>query len=171
MLFIMRGTSCSGKDTFIEKHFEPADSSPHVISSDRIRSMLYGSPTVQRHNKQVFELIHKIIEERISSKVTWTVYNATNLKMSDCNKIIDICKKYKTPYTFISIRPPALELLFERSIMRGERGGLYVPQAVLERHIDTYHNNFKYFVEEAVNSRLCSLIEIDQNYEVLNHVD
>lgn len=171
MLFIMRGTSCSGKDTFIKQHFG-GECSPHVLSSDRFREILFGSiETRHNQNEAVFRTMYEILEHRISSRVQWTVLNSTNLKLSNCNKAINICKKYKTPYTIISIEPPKVDELYERSVNRSLHGGLFVPRDVLERHYETYRNNTQYFIEEAVNSKLCSFIEIDQSHEVLKHVD
>lgn len=167
----MRGTSCSGKDTFIKQHFEDPQTSSHVISSDRFREMMFGTPVIQRYNKQVFDVLYQVLESRISSHVKWTVYNATNLKMSDCNKAIEICKKYRVPYTIISISPPTIDELHHRSLERRDYGGLYIPESVLEKHYHNYYNNMQYFVEEAVNSKLCSLIEIDQDYQVIKRVD
>ena len=170
MIFIMRGTSCSGKDTFIKRHFEDPKSSNHVISSDNFREMLYGSFDFERDSKDLFKIIHQVIDFRLRSKVTWTVLNAANLKMSNVNKVLDLCKKYRVQYVFISIEPPDVDVLMSRSEERAEQGGVFLSREVLEKHHKDYFNCREYFIDEAKNSSLCSFIEINQNDEVLHHV-
>lgn len=168
MLFIMRGASCSGKSTFLKEYFKGQDS--HIISSDKYREILFGSQYIQSKNKELFDFISKIMEIRFLSHVPWTVYDATNLRISDASSAIELCKKYKVPYTFLSIEPPDCEELTRRNHSRGAEGGLLVPDDILTKHHKRYHDNTKYFVEEAVNSPLASFIEFDQDRNVKNYV-
>lgn len=166
MMFIMRGTSCSGKDTFISQNFYPNV----VVSSDALRLMLTDDAGNQRCNQAMFNILNQIIEQRIANRVHHTVYNATNLKIKDTSSVIELCKKYKCPYTFLSIVPPSMEELIARNETRYSKGGIFVPEDVLGRHFTSYESCKKPFIDEAMNNPNCSFIEIDQNYEVVQSV-
>lgn len=164
MMFIMRATCCSGKDTFIEKHFSNKNS---VFSSDNFREMMCGNMSSQMFNKQVFDKMHSIIEFRLANRVAYTVYNATNIRFKDTSAIVEMCKKYHVPYIFISIIPPDIEVLKERNLNRYNETGILIPERVLEKHFDRYESCKETFIKEAIYSDLCKFIEIDQDYEVL----
>jgi len=167
MIFLMRGTTCSGKDTFIAKHFTE-DSA--IFSSDKFRKMLCGDVHVQQFNNQVFKTMHEIIEFRIANRVDYTVYNATNLKIKDASSIIELAKKYQCPVTIISIQPPSKEELHKRNKKRHMEEGFLIPDNVIEKHFDRYDNCMQAFVDEAYNNSLVKLIEIDQDYEVVREI-
>jgi len=167
MLFIMRGTSCSGKDTFINDHFPDR---LNVLSSDDFRQMMYGSVHEQRHNDKVFKTMYEIMELRFQHKAEWTVLNSTNLRIRDIQKPIELCKKYHVPFTILSIQPPELEELKRRNNQRSLETGFFVPENVLERHRDRYFNALEPFIQEAANNIHCTLIEVDQDEKVLKHV-
>lgn len=165
MMFIMRGTTCSGKDTFIEQHF---DNKNAIFSSDNFREMMCGNMSVQNFNKQVFEEIHRIVEFRLANRAAYTVYNATNLRFKDASIIVELCKKYHVPYIFISIVPPSLDILKDRNEIRHMNKGVpLIPEGVIEKHFDRYETCKETFIKEAMYGDLCKFIEIDQNYEVL----
>lgn len=167
MLFIMRGTSCSGKGTFIRSFFKNDN---HILSSDDFRELLLGDRSSQQHNTRVFEMIHNILETRFLNRVNWTVLDATNLRIRDCNATIELCKKYKVPFTFISIQPPSVEELIERNKVRFNQTGFNIPENVFDRHSERYYNNLSNFHKEAYNNPLCTFIEIDQDYKVINEI-
>lgn len=167
MLFIMRGTSCSGKDRFIDKNFPNKN---HVLSSDNFREMMLGDITSQQHNKRIFETMYEILECRFLNRVNWTVLNSTNLRFKDCSTAIELCKKYMVPFTFISIEPPSLEELQSRNELRALSSPLLIPDHVLEKHHNRYWASMDPFLQEAQYNPLCTWIEIDQEWEVLNHV-
>ena len=163
MLFIMRGTTCSGKDTFIEQFFPE---STNILSSDFMRGLLTGDVECQRDNDLVFKTLFEIMENRFVNRADWTVFNATNLRIKDCRPAIDLCLKFRVPFTFLSIHPPSIEVLKSRNEQRYNATGIHIPEAVIEKHYDRYFNAFEPFALEAVNNPLCSLIEVDQNYDV-----
>ena len=167
MLFIMRATSCSGKDRFIDIHFHNRN---HVLSSDDFREILLGDRASQQQNTVVFDTIHSILETRFINRVSWTVLNATNLRIKDCNKTIELCKKYGIPFTVISIQPPTVEELILRNQKRASQGGLDIPDNVFSRHVERYYNNLSNFHLEANNNPLCKFIEIDQDYKVKDEI-
>lgn len=166
MIFILRGTTCSGKDTFIRRTFCNTN---HVLSSDDFREMLLGDRGSQQHNKRVFSMMHEILEIRFLNRVNWTVFNATNLRFRDVQAIVDLCKKYRVPFTFISIAPPPVETLYKRNIDRHERGGILVPYTVIDKHHARYETAKDMFIKEAMYDELCTWIEIDQNYDILRY--
>lgn len=167
MIFLMRGTTCSGKDTFIKQHFNEESA---VFSSDKFRKMLCGDVHIQQFNNKVFETMHEIIEFRVANRVDYTVYNATNLKMKDASSIIEIAKKYQCPVTIISIKPPEIEELHRRNNKRHMEEGFLIPENVITKHYERYFNCMDRFVEEATYNGLVKLIEIDQDYEVICEV-
>lgn len=167
MIFLMRGTSCSGKDTFIEKHFND-DSA--IFSSDKFRKMLTGDIHVQQFNDKVFEVMHNIMDFRLANKAEYTVYNATNLRVRDASNVIELSKKHQCPITVISIIPPSLEELKARNQKRFDETGFFIPETVFEKHHDRYYNCMDAFLEEAYNNNLMKFIEIDQDYEVMREI-
>lgn len=165
MMFIMRATTCSGKDTFIAEHFNKPN---NIFSSDNFREMLCGDMSVQQFNKKVFETMHDMIEFRLANKVDYTVYNATNLRFKDASAVVELCKKYQVPYIFISIAPPSLDELKARNEERHLTKNVpLIPEGVIEKHYERYESCRQRFVDEAYNSKLCKFIEVDQNYEVI----
>lgn len=168
MIFIMRGTSCSGKDTFIKEYFGMQN--PNVLSSDDFRQMMFGNIAEQRYNKQVFDMMYSILEMRLQHRAEWTILNSTNLRISDIRTPIELCKKYHTPFTILSVNPPPLIVLKRRNKHRKSEFGLDVPDEVLEKHYNRYFSSMDPFIEEAKNNPYCSFIEFDQSHTVLNHV-
>lgn len=167
MLFIMRGTSCSGKDSFIDNNFK---NNNHVLSSDNFREMLIGDITSQNQNKYIFNKLKEVLESRFINKVNWTVINSTNLRIRDCSSYIELCKKYRVPYTFISIIPPSLDELVYRNNIRNLFSPMNIHIDVLERHHNRYEASKQPFLDETYNSNLCTWIEIDQEWEVNEYI-
>jgi len=167
MLFIMRGTRCSGKDTFAHQHFL---NHCHILSSDNFREMLLGDISNQKQNKRVLDFMHSVLEERFINRVNWTVLNSTNLRIKDCREPIELCKKYSVPFTFLSIRPPSIEVLNQRNYWRYVETGVKIPGEVIEKHHNRYFASVEPFLQEARYNPLCTWIELSQDYEVLSHV-
>jgi len=168
MLFFMRSPSCGGKDTFIRKHFMKEGG--QVISSDAFRELLTGDINNQQMNERVFSLMAEVLDFRLANRVSWTVVNATNLRMRDCSRFVDIAKKHHTPFMFICIAPPSREILHERAISRQKQTGMiYVPE-VIDKHYDRYESAARPFIEEATYNANCKLIEVNQSYEVIREI-
>lgn len=167
MIFLMRGTTCSGKDRFIEQHFNDDTA---IFSSDKFRKMLCGDVHVQQFNNRVFETMQNIIDFRVANRVDYTVYNATNLKIKDASKMIELSKKHRTPMTIISIQPPELDELYRRNKKRFSEQGFLIPDHVIESHSRRYYDCMAPFEDEAKNNVLVKFIEIDQDYEVLREI-
>jgi predicted kinase len=167
MIFLMRSTTCGGKDTFIKQHFTDESA---IFSSDDFRKMLCGDIHVQQFNKNVFDLMHFIIDFRLANRVDYTVYNATNLRMRDSSHIFELSKKHHTPITIIAIKPPALEMLHIRNKKRFAATGVLIPDGVIDKHYHRYEHCEKPFTDEAMNNVLVKFIEIDQDYEVIREI-
>lgn len=168
MLFIMRGASCSGKDTFINQTF--GESCPHVISSDDMRVKLTGDVSKQDYNTRVFELMEEFVKTRVLNGADYTVINATNLRMKDTRRFIELGKELKSRMVMISIAPPAPTELIKRAEARELEGGLRTPDGVLYKHYERYENCKKAFLNEATYNDLFQFIEINQEQEVIRHV-
>lgn len=165
MLFIIRGTSCSGKDTFIDKYFQRAN----VLSSDEFSVMLTGKMGSNGQTPAIFDFLFGALEHRLRYGVAYTVLNATNLRVRDCSRAIEAAKGLGVPVTFISIDPPPLNDLIERSMKRGEEGGLQTPAVVLERHYLRYFDNLNNFKKLVKENDHVTFIRIDQDYEVIEN--
>jgi predicted kinase len=167
MLFILRGTSCSGKGTFSGKFFDQKT----IISSDDMRLRLFDTLDVpdRGKNDEVFKFMNKILESRLSYKVSHTVIDATNLRIKYIEEFLNLARKYACGVTMISILPPDLDELKKRNRMRAESGKhVLIPEDVIERHFETYFNAMPAFLDyEKQNPSFFKFTEIDQNYEVI----
>lgn len=168
MLFIMRGATCSGKDTFIDATF--GVNCDHVISSDKIRVMLTGDMSKQDYNARVFELMGEMLETRLLNGAEYTVINATNLRMKDAKRFIELGKEHHSKMIMLSIQPPGINELIQRSIDREAGGGLGIPEGVVRKHFERYESCKPPFVKEATYNKLFEFIEVGQDYEVIRHV-
>jgi predicted kinase len=168
MLFLMRGTSCSGKGTLIKKHFEPHT----VLSSDWYRQVLTNDITNQQQNGLVFQTIDQLLEHRLKNRLPYTVIDATNIKLKSAAGPLELAEKYGEKVTVISIDPPELNELIRRSEQRASEGGLYVPEEVLHRHWEGYWTSMPAFIERAAkgNDNEFTFIRIDQNYDVVQEL-
>lgn len=170
MIILMRGTSCSGKGTFIRDNFGD-EIKNHVLSSDQFRELLCGTITEQRQNKMVFDTIRMILENRLTNRVPLTILDSTHLRFKDCIEVVDLGKKYHTPVMVISIKPPSMEELKARNEARRDDTGFYVPEGVLENHYNRYTASMEPFIKEAMYNEYFKFTEIDQEYEVIRFVE
>lgn len=167
MILVLRGTTCSGKDTFINEHFEPS----MVLSSDEYREILTGDRSNQKNNKDVFDLMYQVLETRLKNRVPCTVMNATHLKFKDCHTVVELSKKYRTPVMVVSIQPPKMEELKQRNRKRTEETGFAIPEDVIDKHYHRYTECMEPFLKEAVHNRLFTFSEMDQKGNVVRLID
>jgi predicted kinase len=166
----MRGTSCSGKGTFIKNNFGN-ESSNHVLSSDNFREMLCGTATEQTQNKIVFDTIRLVLENRLKNRVPLTIIDATHIRFKDCQDVIELSLKYHTPIMVISLKPPSIEDLKSRNFDRMKETGFFVPEGVLEKHYHRYTASMAPFIKEAMFNEYFKFTEIDQDYNVVLFVE
>lgn len=164
MIFLIRGTSCSGKDTFCDKHFP----SHTVLSSDQIRLQLLNDMKDQTKNAIVFDHLRLLLDMRIRFGSPFTVVNATNLKFKDIHAYLDIAQTYGEEVTVISIDPPSVDELVRRMEKRSSEGGLEIPVSVLEKHHDSYFNCMDRFVEATEMYSNYAFVRIDQEWNIVN---
>lgn len=162
MLVILRGTSNSGKDFFAYQTFPEHT----IISSDNIRKLLTNKESNQSANRQVFDMMAQIVDNRMEQGCQVTVVNATNLKYKDCERFVEIARKYYKKTVVISITPPSMEELVERNKLRhmNDESKVDVPEDVLLRHVNTYNTAMGRFEEEADNSDDFILIKMGQDH-------
>jgi predicted kinase len=166
MLIIMRGTTCSGKDTFCKSYAEH-----NILSSDKFRGMLLGDVKDQSKNALVFSELRRTLEMRIQNGCLYTVVNATSLKFKDIKEYLDIAMKYSVPVKVISIQPPSLEELKQRNIKRHAETGILIPDEVIERHYQTYQNTVDSFPESLIAYYPSAKYrELNQQYETVKKV-
>lgn len=135
----MRGTSNSGKSTFVKKYFPEHT----VISSDTLRLQLTDDSSNQTINRQVFKMINEILETRIHAGCPLTVIDATNLKFKDIKEYDELARRYGKQLIVLSIVPPSLDDLMLRNMLRyslDDRNDL-MNINTLERHLDTYKSS------------------------------
>lgn len=97
-MILLRGLPGSGKSTWVKNnHLED-----YTISSDTIR-LMYSTPVIksrqnyeqrvisQKNDKQVWDLLHQLVVDRIKNGQT-TIVDATHLKANSINYYKQICK-------------------------------------------------------------------------------
>lgn len=139
----MRGTSNSGKSTFVKTYFPD-----HVvISSDALRLQLTDSSSNQTINRQVFKMINEILETRILAGCPLTVIDATNLRFRDLKEYDDLARRYGKQLVVLSIVPPSLDDLMLRNTLRYSLDvrNVLMNINILERHLDTYKSSTERF--------------------------
>jgi predicted kinase len=161
ILYLMRGTTCSGKDTYCEKYFYQHN----VLSSDKFRGMLTGSISDQSRNALVFDTLRQILELRLQNGCLYTVVNATNLKFRDCKEYLALADKYNVEVVCISIQPPSIEEMIKRNENRAKTQPINIPEEVIRRHYDTYMNSTDAFVDAFISTANKRFIELSQSYE------
>ena len=116
-LILLRGLPGSGKSTWVkDNHLED-----YTISSDAIR-LLFSAPVVssrqnysqrvipQKNDKQVWDLLHQLVENRIKNGQT-TIVDATHLKANAINYYKNLCKNNKIRCVVIDFDVPVEEAI------------------------------------------------------------
>lgn len=162
MIYVMRGTNASGKDTFVKQHFMPHT----VLSSDQLRLQLFDNVCEQRTSEVVFDMLKQMLELRLRYGVAYTVMNATHLRYADVEPYVQLARKFGREVTLISIDPPPLEELVRRSKLYP--AGAKASVESLTKHINRYHNSLPRFEEVASECWDFNFKRLNQNYEVIN---
>lgn len=156
---ILRGVSCSGKDTFCKSVLPK-----NVLSSDALRGVLLGDESDQSANKFVFSELRRLLNIRLSHGAALTVINATNLKASESKEYFDLAEKWGAKVLVLSLKPCNIDEFNRRNAIRVDQEGRNIPLEVFERQCKTYENNtlaYKQFAE----SRGATFIEKGTHYE------
>lgn len=119
----MMGLPLAGKDTYIKDNFKDFK----VISLDDIREELNASPT--KGFGQVGAVAFARAKEFLRRKESF-VWNATNLKRENRQKLIRLCMSYGAKLKFVY-----LEVLYSELILRNKGRKRYVPIEVINNMI------------------------------------
>lgn len=157
-VYMFRGVSCSGKSSFARK-FDPQD----VLSSDEFRHRYLGSVSEQRFNKMIFDKMADCLEARLTNMCPFTVIDSTNLKMKDGRRFRELALDYHAELVIIDVEPPAIEVLKERNMKRFMETGVYIPEHVFDKHVNTYWTALSYFEDMAEGHPKVSMIKVGQD--------
>lgn len=125
-LIVLCGPAASGKSTFARRWFSPTE----IVSSDTVRGWLCDDPDNQDINQETFELVHRIVDERLRHG-RLTVVDATNLDKEGRAELRRIARSRRLPVHLVVFSAP-LETLQEWNRSRARQ----VPHAVLLAHRD-----------------------------------
>ncbi len=91
-LIVLIGVSGSGKSTFAKQHF----AATQIVSSDFCRALICDDENDQGVNQEAFELLHLLIAKRLSLRKL-TVVDATNVKATSRQPLLELAKSYDVP--------------------------------------------------------------------------
>lgn len=134
-VIVMVGLPLAGKDTYISDNFKELK----VISLDEIREELNISPT--KDFAQVGAVAFNRAKEFLRRKESF-VWNATNLRRENRQKLIRLCNSYGAKIRFVY-----LEVSYKELISRNKTRERYVPIVVINKMI----NNMDMLEGEEIN--------------------
>ena len=124
-LILLVGTAGSGKSTFARKHFAPTE----IVSSDQLRAMIIDDPADQGANDDAFDLLHTLVEKRLSHR-RLTVIDATNVEPRSRKILLKLASAQFVGVQAIVFDLP-IEVCIQRDAARTERS---VGEAVVREH-------------------------------------
>ncbi len=127
-IVILCGPSACGKSTFAKKHFRPTQ----IVSSDYARALVCDDERDQRFNTQAFELVHYLVEARLTLN-RLCVVDSTALTPQARGDLVNLARKCQVQTTLIVFTVP-LEICIERDAKREKPVG----QAVIERQYQNF---------------------------------
>lgn len=127
-LVLLVGPAGSGKSTFARKHFRTTE----IVASDEYRERISDDTTNQKCNELVFQVVHKLIEARLSLG-RLTVLDATSLTPEARKAAKDIADRFSAP-VFVLMVDTSLEKCLAQNATRDR----VVPEAVIEKHWERY---------------------------------
>jgi len=125
---VLCGPAACGKSTFAKRHFRPT----HVVSSDWARGRVCDDERDQRFNAQAFELVHFLVEQRLTAN-RLCVVDSTALTAPARKELLDLAKKHQVPTTLILFNVP-----LETCIERDEKRERSVGRAIVERQYQAF---------------------------------
>lgn len=127
-LYILVGSSGSGKSTFCKQYFYPLQ----IVSSDQMRQIVCDDETNQKCSNDAFQLFHYIIEK----KMKWNalaVADATNLTKKARKKLFDLAKKFE--YTTIIV---VMETELDECLKRNREREISRPEHIVIKHYNQF---------------------------------
>jgi predicted kinase len=129
-LILLVGIPGSGKTTFAKNYISNYHEQAIHISSDSIRSELYGDESIQGDPAEVFSIMQKRTIEALNNG-NHVIYDATNITRKDRASIIGICPKFVKIQCYIIWAP--IEVCIERDTKRERTVGKEVINRMLKR--------------------------------------
>jgi predicted kinase len=154
-LVLLRGLPGCGKSTFVKENKLES----YTVSSDQIRLLIASTSMDTEGNigissledKTVWNKIYEILEFRFK-KGLFTVFDATNIKTGDINKLKKVASKYNYKIYCVDFTDIPIEVVKERNLNREELRR--VPEIVIDR-----------MHEKLLSSSVPNDIEIIKPYE------
>ena len=84
---LLIGLPASGKSTYARRYL-----STPIVSSDALRAELYGDENDQRHNREVFQVLHARVQMALAHSED-IVVDATNLTMKSRRPLLDMARR------------------------------------------------------------------------------
>jgi len=101
-LVVLIGVAGSGKSTFAERHFRPAQ----VVSSDSFRAMVADDERDQTATEAAFEVLHMVVRHRLAKGVL-TVVDATNVEPAARRPLLALAAEHDVPAVAVVFDLPA----------------------------------------------------------------
>lgn len=130
--YLLVGVPASGKSTWAENAYY-MDDETYVVSSDGIRSELFGDERIQREPEKVFELAHKRIINALRAGYEKVVFDATNIKRKHRVALMNKIKEFEC-YSICVIFAEPYEVLCARNKERSRQ----VPEEVIWRMLTQF---------------------------------
>ena len=127
-LVVLCGPAASGKTTFAERHFRPTQ----IISSDRARGRVCDDERDQRFSVQAFELVHFLIEQRLTLN-RLCVVDSTALGTPARKELLELARRFRVPTVAILFDVP-----LETCVARDEKRERSVGREVVGRHFQNF---------------------------------
>ena len=124
-LVVLCGPAGAGKSTFAAKWFADTE----VLCADTVRAWLCDNPSEQGLNDEVFAILHRIAEQRLTNG-RLTVIDATNLETSARQPLRQIARRRRLPCHLILVESD-LETIRARNASRERQ----VADKVLQSHL------------------------------------
>ena len=114
-LVALLGPSGSGKSTFARKHFRPTE----VLSSDVCRGWVSDDENDQLVSRDAFDVLYFIAAKRLAAG-RLTVVDATNVRIEDRKRLVELARQYHVLPTAIVFNLPEA-VCHERNAGRADR--------------------------------------------------
>lgn len=144
MLVIFRGPPASGKSTFAHENFDQKQ----IVSSDKIREILFDDVNFDLEGDKVFEFRDSIIRERLRNGLL-TVADSMHLRISDIRSIVQIAEETFSDFIIISFN--CNNNIYEIKRRLRERNGYKlhkVSEDVFDKKLERYNNSTEAFKRE-----------------------
>ena len=135
-MYIICGVSGSGKGYFIDNKLKQQVPDAVILSSDKMRGILFGDENSQQNRGLVFGVLKREADKAVKEGKN-CIIDATNLNPRDRRDWITIAQKYGTKIVAFVIERDKDTILKQQEKRKSE-GGRYVPEFVIDKMISKY---------------------------------